>query len=166
LKSYVLRQLFYILFLIFFACTVDYYIRNIYVGINSTIIKQLTLFVAISIILYICNQLVYNYAKEEESFMQHKIWRKMFIVIFAWTMISFLLFIFLYFVTPLEDFIAIHPWIIIIISYYFLFFYNLFVLSLVHIFVDTSVRMDKKISLTWVCSTLLIAIILFVIPSF
>ena len=124
------------------------------------------MFVAISILLFVCNQLIYNYAKREEGFMQHKVWNKMFIVILIWLMISFVVFIFLFFATPLEDLITSYTWIMFIVAYYFLFFINLFVLSIVHIIVDSSMKVEKKLLITWASSSLLVAIILFVFPSF
>ena len=135
-------------------------------GMESVVIKQLIMFIGISILLFVCNQLIYNYAKKEEGFMQHKVWNKMFIVILIWLMISFVAFIFLFFATPLEDLIASYTWIMFIVAYYFLFFINLLVLSIVHIVVDNSVKVERKLFITWASSSLLVAIILFVLPSF
>lgn len=133
---------------------------------ESVVMKQLIIFIAISILLFICNQLIYNYAKREEGFMQHKVWDKMFIIILIWLMISFILFIFLFFTTPLEDLITSYTWIMFIVAYYFLFFINLLTLSIVHIIVDKSMKVEKKLLVTWASSSLLVALTLFVLPSF
>ena len=98
--------------------------------------------------------------------MQHKVWNKMFIIILVWLMISFIVFILLFFATPLEELISSYTWIMFIVVYYFLFFINLFVLSIVHIIVDISMKIEKKLLITWASSSLLVAIILFVLPSF
>lgn len=134
--------------------------------LDSVALKQVIMFVAISILLFVCNQLIYNYAKKEEEFMQHKIWDKMFVVILIWLMISFVVFIFLFFATPLEELITSFTWIIFIVAFYFLFFVNLFVLSIVHIVVDSLMKVEKKLLITWASSSLIVAIILFVLPSF
>lgn len=135
-------------------------------GIENIILKQVIIFAAISILLFVCNQLIYNYAKREEAFMKHKVWNKMFVVILIWLMISFVVFIFLFFATPLEYLISSNTWIMFIVVYYFIFFINLFVLSIVHIIVDTSMKVEKKLLITWASSSLLMAIILFIFPSF
>lgn len=98
--------------------------------------------------------------------MQHKIWNKMFILILGWLMISFFVFFLLFFTTPLGDLISAHAWIMFIVVDYFLFVINLFVLSIVHIIVDTSMKFEKKILITWASSSLLVAIILFLLPSY
>ncbi len=123
------------------------------------------MFIGISILLFVCNQLIYNYAKIAEGFMKHKVWNKMFIIILIWLMISFVVFIALFFATPLEGLITSYTWLIFIVAYYFLFFINLLILSIVHIVVDNSVNVEKKLLLTWVSSLLLVALTLFVLPS-
>ena len=155
MKSYAFKQFLCIIVLFIFAFIVDYYFQNVNMGIESVTLKQVIMFVAISILLFVCNQLIYNYAKREKGFMQHKVWNKMFIVILIWLIISFVVFIFLFFATPLEDLITSYTWIMFIVAYYFLFFINLFVLSLVHIIVDTSMKVEKKLLITWASSSLL-----------
>ncbi|MGM8214966.1 hypothetical protein ACLIA0_05245 [Bacillaceae bacterium W0354] len=166
IKGYVVKQFSCVLFLFLFAFIADYYLQNIKLGIESSLIKQLILFFSITIILFVFNQLIYNYANKEEDFMQHKVWDKMFIVIFLWLAISFFLFILLFFVTPLDSLLLSHPWIMFIVVYYFLFFMNLLILSIVHIAVDHSVSVVKKIVLTWSSASLLVALVLFVLPIF
>lgn len=145
---------------------VDYYIENVHVDIESVVLKQLIMFFTISILLFVCNQLIYNYAKKEENFMQHKVWHKMYFFIIGWLMVSFILFILLFFATPLGELISSHPWIMFIVAYYFLFVINLFVLSIVHNIVDISMKLEKKIFMTWAGSSLLVAVIFFLLPIF
>jgi len=164
-KFYAFKQFVSILILLLIAFIVDYYIQNEIVDIESVVLKQLIMFIVISILLFVCSQLIYNYAKKEEKFMQHKIWNKMFIIILGWLMISFIVFFLLFFTTPLGDLISAHAWIMFIVVDYFLFVINLFVLSIVHIMVDTSMKFEKKILITWASSSLLVAIILFLLPS-
>ncbi|MEK5080645.1 hypothetical protein MKX73_17115 [Solibacillus sp. FSL W7-1436] len=166
MKSYIFKQFTCILVLILFAFIADYYLQNVNVAIESVALKQVIMFIAISILLFVCNQLIYNYAKKEEGFMQHKVWNKMFIVILVCLMLSFVIFIVLFFATPLEELITSFTWIMFIVAYYFIFFTNLFVLSIVHNVVDRSMKVEKKILITWTSSSLLVAIILFVLPSF
>ena len=166
MKFYAFKQFVSILILLLIAFIVDYYIQNVNVDIESVVLKQLFMFITISILLFVCNQLIYNYAKKEEEFMKHKIWNKMFIIILGWLMISFIVFILLFFTTPLGDLISLHPWIMFIVVYYFLFIINLFVLSIVHIVVDISMKLEKKLLITWASSSLLVAIIFFLLPSF
>lgn len=164
---YIIKQCIGIIILVIFAFVADYYVENIYLTIKYAGLQQLIMFVAMSIVLLVCNQLVLNYAKEHsDKFMKHKIWNKMFIVIFILMAVSFSGFITLFFTTPLESLISSHQWIMFIIIYYFLFLINLFVLSLIHKVVSRSMSNEKKILVTWASSTLLIALILFVLQNF
>jgi len=165
MKSYWLKQLLLFIFLLLVACAVNFFIVNSFLVIENIILKQLVTILLISIILLACNQLLYNYAKKETKFMQHPIWNKMFIILLLWLMISFLTFILLFFMTPLGGFFSKHAWLMFIVVYYFLFFINLFVLSMVHKLIETSVKIEKKLLITWVSSSLLIAIVLFMLPS-
>lgn len=74
MKSYVFKQFLCIIVLFLFAFIGDYYFQNVNMGIENVTLKQVIMFVAISILLFVCNQLIYNYAKREEGFMQHKVW--------------------------------------------------------------------------------------------
>ncbi|MBB4827127.1 threonine/homoserine/homoserine lactone efflux protein [Sporosarcina luteola] len=165
MKIYAFKQFVSVLTLLLIAFIVDYFIQNAHADIESVVLKQLIMFITISILLFVCNLLLYNYARKEENFMQHKIWNKMFILILGWLMISFILFIVMFFTTPLDDLLSLHPWMMFIVIDYFLFFINLFVLSVVHILVDRSMKIEKKIVITWASSSLAAAIILFLIPS-
>ena len=166
MKTYVFKQFVSILTLLIFALIADYYIRYVNVDIGSVVLKQLIMFIAISLLLFVCNQLIYNYAKNKQGFMQHKLWNKMFFIILIWLIISFVIFILLFFVTPLDELISSHTWTMFVIAYYFLFFINLFILSIVHKVVDISMKIEKKLLITWASSSLAVVIILFVFPSF
>ena len=163
MKSHVFKQFVGIITLFLFAFIVDYYILYI----EILVLKQLIMFIAISILLFVFNQLIYNYAKKnEDRLLQHKIWNKMFVLILMLLMISFVVFIPLFFMTPLDVLISSQTWIMFIIVYYFLFFINLFVLSIVHKVVNSSMKIEKKLLITWASSSLLVAFILFILPSF
>lgn len=97
--------------------------------------------------------------------MQQPIWSKMFIVILMCLIISFLVFICLFFVTSLGDLLNKHVWLMFIVAYYFLFFINLLVLSIVHKVINPAVKVEKKLLFTWLGSSLLIAVVLFMLPG-
>jgi len=160
MKIYWLKQSLVILLLVLFAIIANFNLVNPYLTMESTLLKQLAILVSVSLILFACNQLLYNYAKNKKQFMQHPIWDKMFIILLIWLKISFVLFIVLFFTTPLQDLLSHHAWLMFLVVYYFLFFINLFLLSVVHKVMDSSVKVEKKLVFTWISSSLLIAIFL------
>ncbi|WP_404349408.1 hypothetical protein LG311_02785 [Sutcliffiella horikoshii] len=163
MKFYWLKQSAVILLLFLFAFIANFNLVNPYSTIESTLLKQLVILVSISLILFAYNQLLYNYAKNKKQFMQHPIWDKMFIVVLVWLMISFVLFIVLFFTTALQDLLSQRAWLMFLVVYYFLFFTNLFILSIVHKVMDPTVKVEKKLVVTWISSSLLIVITLFVV---
>lgn len=166
MKIYWVKQLFIITFLFILALVIDMYMKNSLFSIDKNILKQTILLVIIAVILFACNQLLYNFAKINSKFMQHSIWNKMYIVILILLLISFSMFIILFTVTPFSNLLQNQIWIMYIIVYYFLFFINLLMLSIIHILVPREVKVERKIMLTWITSTLSIALIIFFIPSF
>ncbi|MBS4207318.1 hypothetical protein [Bacillus sp. FJAT-50079] len=165
MKAYWVKQLWVLIFLVLLTVVANFNMLQSFLTIETTGLKQLALFLVISIILFACNQLLYNYAKKEPQFMQHSIWSKMFIILPIWLMISFVIFITLFFMTPLGDIMSQYAWSMFIVIYYFLFFMNLLVLSIVHKFIDSPAKIEKKLLITWASSTLIVAIILFMLPS-
>lgn len=123
-KSYTFKQIGNLLILILLAFGVDYYFRKLIGYIDNIVIKQIILFIGVSIILFVCNLLIYNYAKKKEQFMQHEDWDKMPSIVSVWLMFSLIVLIALYFATPVGNFIATYTWIFNVIAYYFLFFIN------------------------------------------
>ncbi|MCG1023393.1 hypothetical protein [Sutcliffiella horikoshii] len=165
MKNYWLKQSLVILLLVLFAFIANFNLVNPFLTMESTLLKQLIVLVSISLILFACNQLLYNYATYKKQFMQHPLWNKMSIILLVWLMISFVLFIVLFFIAPLQSILNQYAWLMFIVIYYFLFFLNLFILSIVHKVMDSSVKIEKKLVITWIGSSLLIAITLFMLPS-
>lgn len=83
MKPYIFKQVFCIITLIIFTYVTHSYIQNKTIQIENNTLKGIILVLAAALLLFICNQLLYNYGQKETKFMQHKLWDKMFIVIFA-----------------------------------------------------------------------------------
>lgn len=165
-NSYLFKQFTVLITLTIFAFVADYYVLNVYLNINNIVLQQLLMIIANSFLLFVFNQLIYNYAKKnEEKFMRHKIWKKMFFIIFICLLLSFALFITLFLTTPLQNLISTQEWVMLIIVYYFLFLLNLFVLSIVHKMVSESTNIERKLLLTWGSSSILIFLVIFLLPS-
>lgn len=164
--SYLFKQVTGLITLIIFTFVAHYYVRHIYLEINNTVLQQLLMIIAISFLFFVFNQLIYNYAKKnQDKFMKHKVWDKMFFIIFICLSVSIVIFITLFFITPLQALISSQQWIMLIIMYYFLFLLNLFILSIVHKVVNKSTTVEKKLLLTWGSSTIVIFLVLFLLPS-
>ena len=67
MKSYAIKQFVCVLTLFLFAFIANYYIREVNLDIESVVQKQLIMFISVSILLFVCNQLIYNYAKKAKK---------------------------------------------------------------------------------------------------
>lgn len=164
MKIYWLKQISIVMLLFILAFTIDIYMSKPLILINIAILKQTILIIIVTLILIACNQLLYNFSKINSEFMQHKIWRKMPVIIFIWIFLSFTIFVALFTMTPFSDILQKQIWVLYIIIYYFLFFINLLVLSIINI--NTVRTTEKKLILACFISALLIALVIFCIPTF
>lgn len=155
MKKYLLKQLVIIVILFVLSFMIHIYMKktNSLLSVENIVSKQTIILIILSVILLIYNLLLYNFANINSNFMKHRIWRKMHILILVWLIISFLIFVILFSTT---SFIQNHLWTIYIIIYYFLFFINLLVLSIVNNLISKNIVIKKKLTLTWIISTLII----------
>ncbi len=160
--SYLFKQVTGLITIFIFTFVAHYYVRDIYLEINNTVLQRLLMIIAISFLFFVFNQLIYNYAKKnQDKFMKHKVWNKMFFIVFIYLSVSIVILITLFFITPLQALISSQQWIMLIIMYYFLFLLNLFILSIVHKVVIQSTTIEKKLLLTWGSSSIVIFMVLF-----
>lgn len=149
MKKYLLKQLVIIVILFVLSFMIHIYMKktNSLLSVENIVSKQTIILIILSVILLIYNLLLYNFANINSNFMKHRIWRKMHILILVWLIISFLIFVILFSTT---SFIQNHLWTIYIIIYYFLFFINLLVLSIVNNLISKNIVIKKKLTLTWI----------------
>lgn len=133
---------------------------NSLITIDSAFIKKMFFLFISTIIFLTCNLLLYNFSQANSNFMKHPIWRKMFFVLFILLIVSFTFFIILFVTTSFSDVIQNQLWMIYIIIYYFAFFLNLFILSIIHVLFFKKLNSKEKIIMTWLVSSVLIGLII------
>lgn len=105
------------------------------------------------------------HSKKSERFLSHPLWEKMNILLAFLFILSIITFISVAFFTSLNDAMSANRWILYIFVYYFLFLFNLFVLSLVHK-IKKNASKEKKIELSFVWTFLSLAVLIYLFPSF
>lgn len=133
---------------------------NSLITIDSIFIKKMSFLFLCTIIFFTCNLLLYNFSQANSNFMEHPIWRKMFFILFVLLIASFTLFIILFVTTSFSDIIQNQLWMMYIIIYYFAFFLNLFILSIIHVLFLKKLNSKEKIIITWLVSSILIGLII------
>lgn len=162
-KIYWFKQSLLILLLFFLAFSIDIFMKNTnsLLSIDSIMVKKVIFLFISTIIFYICNLFLYNYSSVNLNFMKHSIWDKMFVIIFGGLIIAFIIFIILFITTPFSDILHNQLWMLYFIIFFFSFFLNLFVLSFIHAFFLKSENTKQKIKVTWITSTILMALFIF-----
>ncbi|ANB58025.1 putative membrane protein [Anoxybacillus sp. B7M1] len=138
---------------------------NSLLSIDNIILRKMFVIIMIMIILFADNLLLYNYARQNHHFMKHKIWNKMHIIILCLLIASFFAFVVLFSTTSWSQLIQNQIWLLYIIIFYFLYFINLFILSVIHQLAANNIPVEKKLMMTWLVASLLVVLIIFFIPS-
>lgn len=162
MKIYWLRQLLVAGLLVILAVGLDLYMRQ-FPPQATGVTGRLVLFLTIAAALFACNQLLFYYSQAHAGFMKHRIWNKMSLVIFIWLMLSSVILMTLFMLTPLPDLLQDHLWMMYCIGIYFLFIMNLLVLSVVHRLVEPETAAERKLIYTWVAGVAGLAVIFFVV---
>ncbi|RKD23015.1 hypothetical protein BEP19_12350 [Ammoniphilus oxalaticus] len=157
MKMYWFKQLSLILLLIALAFVIDLYMTNAILSVEDVTLRQTNLALITAVIIIACNQLLYNYATVNETFMQHPRWQRMYIYIMIGLFFSFIIFMFLF---SVFGGLKMQTWVMFAGIYYFIFMLNLLALSIIHKVVEANAK--KKIILSGTSFILLVALTLFV----
>lgn len=91
------------------------------------------------------NLFLFLQSRKSTTFLSHPAWDKMHILLVFILVISLIIYISAFFVSPLSEVLQNVRWGIYLIVYYFLFIFNLIVLSLIHRVKKTVLLMKEKL---------------------
>jgi len=167
LSRWTLFQIITISFLLAAGYALSYYRENISNQIVNNV--PITLIISLSIIFgaVACTSLLFYFqTKKSSTFLIHPLWKKMHVLVGINILVSMILVIFLSVFSPMFEIVERRPWILSILGYYFLFNFNLFILSVLHRFGNSKSSPEKKVEYGFFGTLLSALIILFLLPSF
>lgn len=102
-------------------------------------------------------------SKKSDTFLSHPIWEKMHIIVSFLLVISIVVFISAFFISPLSEIIQSSRWILFITIYYFLFLINILVLTLINKIKKKTISNAKKVKLSFIWTVLVLFLTIFFI---
>ncbi|KQU21873.1 hypothetical protein ASG65_21490 [Bacillus sp. Leaf13] len=128
----------------------------------NTVQMLMTLLFIISVI-GLFSLLMFFQSKKSNTFLLHPIWKKMHIIVSFLLVISIVVFISAFFISPLSEVIQSSRWILFITIYYFLFLINILVLTLINKIKKNTISNAKKIKSSFIWTVLLLFVTIFFI---
>lgn len=165
ISKWTIFQLLTTSFLLFFAFTLTYFRE----GFSDLIVNNETM----SLLMYTSffmvtvasiSLLFYFQTKKSSTFLIHPLWKKMHVIIGIIILISMITVIILSISSPMLEIIQNRPLLLFILGYYFLYIFNLFVLSIIHRFGDSNINPTKEVERAFWGTLLLLLLIIFLAP--
>lgn len=155
-----------IVLLVIIAVIADMFKKNIAVPFSSAnIINKQLLMTSLFLIIIIglLNLLMYCQVKKSDTFLKHKLWDKMYIILFVIFFISLIVIFSLLLTGPLSDLTQINRWLIYALLYYILFLINVTVLAFIHKAKKNTIPNENKIGYSFVWTSVGLLFVIFVL---
>lgn len=102
-------------------------------------------------------------SRKSTTFLIHPAWGKMHILLILIGGVSLIIFISAFFMSPLNEVLQNDRWGVYLILYYFLYIFNLIVLSVIHKFKKDRIDNKRKVRLSFIVSLLILVFTIFII---
>lgn len=149
-----------------FAFIADMFKKDIGVPFSSTDIINIPMLMTslfLVIIIGLFSLLMYFQQKKSDTFLRHRLWDKMYIIMPIIIFIS-LIIVFIFFLTGLlSDLTQINRWIIYVLTYYILFLINVTVLAMIHKAKKNTISNKNKIGYSFVWTSLGLLVVIFIL---
>lgn len=156
-----------ILLLVVFTRFIDMFQKDIGVPITGSSTERMTQ--ALMTFLFICtviglfSLLMYVQTKKSDTFLKHRLWEKMHILIAFILVVSIVALLSLVVITPFDQVVQDNRWLIYLMLYWLLFLLNVFVLAVIHKAKKNSMSNGRKTGISFIWTTAVLAAILFVL---
>lgn len=107
--------------------------------------------------------LMYFQEKKSNTFLKHRLWDKMYVILPVIFFISLIVFVILFMIGPLSDLTQINRWIIYVLIYYILFLINVTVLAIIHKVKKQTMLNKNKIGYSFVWTSLGLLVVIFIL---
>ncbi|WP_240378131.1 hypothetical protein [Bacillus piscicola] len=152
--------------LVILAYIADIFKKDIGVSPSSTNVINMqvigtSLFLIVTIGLF--SLLMYFQVKKSNTFLKHRLWEKMYVILPVIFLISLIVVFILFLTEPLSDLTQISRWIIYVLIYYLLFLMNVTVLAIIHKVKKKTMPNENKIGYSFVWTSLGLLIVIFIL---
>ncbi|PEZ74734.1 hypothetical protein CN380_23525 [Bacillus sp. AFS017274] len=148
------------------AFITDYFKNDMATSISSNTIitvQMLMTLLFITVVIGLFSLCMFFQSKKSNTFLLHPIWQKMHIIISFLLVISIVIFISAFFISPLSEVIQSSRSILFITIYYFIFLINVLVLSIINKIKKNTISNSKKIKSSFIWTVLVLFVSVFLI---
>lgn len=152
--------------LVIFALIADMFKKDIGAPFSSTDVINITMLMTslfIVMIIGLISSMMYFQEKKSDTFLKHRLWDKMYIIMPIIIFISLVIVFILFLTGPLSDLTQINRWIIYVLIYYFLFLINLTVLAVIHKMKKNTMSNESKISSSFIWTAVGFLVVIFIL---
>ncbi|MCG3418205.1 hypothetical protein [Oceanobacillus jordanicus] len=106
---------------------------------------------------------MYFQVKKSDTFLKHRLWDKMYVVMPVIFFISLVIVMILFLTGPLSEVTQSNRWLIYAVMYYMLFVINMTVLAVIHKVKKNTISNEHKISYSFVITSLGLLLVIFIL---
>lgn len=133
------------------------------VSVVSTMGPMLMTILFLALVLGGFNLFLFLQSRKSTTFLSHPAWEKMHILLILMGVTSLIIFLSAFFMSPLNEVLQNARWGVYLILYYFLFIFNLIVLSLIHKVKKDSIANERKVGFSFIVSLLILIFTIYII---
>ncbi len=115
------------------------------------------------IIIGLLSLVMYFQVKKSDTFLKHRLWEKMYIVMPVIVFMSLVIVMILFLTGPLSEVTQSNRWLIYVVMYYMLFVINITVLAVIHKVKQNTISNESKIGYSFVWTSLVLIVIIFIL---
>ncbi|WP_449355541.1 hypothetical protein ACUL41_06280 [Virgibacillus natechei] len=149
-----------------FAFIADLFKKDIGVPFSSTDAINTPMLMTslfLVIIIGLLSLLMYFQEKKSDTFLKHRLWDKMYIILPVVIFISLVIVLILFLTGPLSEVRPLNRWIIYVLIYYMLFLINATVLAIIHKAKGDTISNENKIGYSFVWTSLGLLVVIFML---
>ncbi|WP_119574691.1 hypothetical protein [Oceanobacillus picturae] len=115
------------------------------------------------IIIGLLSLFMYFQVKKSDTFLKHRLWDKMYVVMPVIVFISLVLVMILFLTGPLSEVTQSNRWLIYVVTYYMLFVINMTVLAVIHKVKKNTISNEHKIGYSFLWTSLVLLLVIFIL---
>ena len=140
--------------------------KDVGVPVSSTDVINIPMLMTalfLVIIIGLLSLLMFFQTKKSDTFLKHRLWDKMYIILPVIFLISLIIIFVLFLTGPLSDLTQINRWLIYLLLYYILFLINVTVLAIIHKTKRNTISIENKIGYSFAWSSIGLLVVIFIL---
>lgn len=125
--------------------------------------QRIMTFLFIVVVVGLLSLLMYCQTKKSDTFLKHRLWDKMHILMPFFFIISLVVIFSILLIDPLNEIVQNNRWLIYILIYYVLFLVNVMVLAFIHRAKKHTISNEDKVKYSFIWTSLVLFVVIFIV---